>query len=441
MNQVLLTHRLIDGVFVRARKLDESGEFEAAIAEMNELWDGLGTAPRVLGLSDSDAAELLLRSGSLTGQLGSARQIAGSQDAAMDLLTRAEERFLRIGMETKISEVRAALALCYWRNGSFDEARAVLRDALRPSLGAEARLGLLIALAVMEWQEGHGIEALTIYSECGPLCDLTESPYLIGKFHMNFAIALKAAGLIDQALIESAAASYYMEQAEHLRCQARIINNTAMMLMTVARFDEAHENVNRAENLFKELEDRGSLAQICETRAQIYLAENQCEKAEEQARAAVSTLSAGDEKAVLVDALTTQGIALARLKRTWEALSCFSRAGEVARFISAASAAKVKLTLVEELAGDAYLGNGIDFYGAIKRIEAELIKEALDQSGGRVTEASLRLGMTHQALCWALGTRHQALQPNRAMLRPRRAKTKTKKGRGKVLRIKRASGD
>jgi len=41
---------------------------------------------------------------------------------------------------------------------------------------------------------------------------------------MNYALALRTAGMTDQALIESTAASFYLEQTGHVRYQARVLN-------------------------------------------------------------------------------------------------------------------------------------------------------------------------------------------------------------------------
>src|SRR5215510_3487799 len=70
-----------------ARNLEEAGEFESAMETLKPFWKGPIERPDTRGLEDEPKAELLLRTGTLTGWLGSARQIPGAQEAAKDLVS------------------------------------------------------------------------------------------------------------------------------------------------------------------------------------------------------------------------------------------------------------------------------------------------------------------------------------------------------------------
>src|SRR2546423_15071586 len=96
------------------------------------------------------------------------------------------------------------------------------------------------------------------------------------------------------------------------------------------RFTEGHEHLDRARRLFVSLKDSGSVAQVDETRARSLLAEGRNAAAERVARSAVRILEKGDEHALLAEALTTHGRALARLGRYNESRLTFQRAIEVA---------------------------------------------------------------------------------------------------------------
>ena len=70
---------------------------------------------------------------------------------------------------------------------------------------------------------------------------------------MNLAIFLKNASLTekdtkhrDEALVEFAAASYYLQQAGHTRYRARVENNLGFLFFTIGKFTEAHEHLDRA---------------------------------------------------------------------------------------------------------------------------------------------------------------------------------------------------
>jgi hypothetical protein len=73
---------------------------------------------------------VLLRVGSLAGWEGSTDQTHGSQEFAKDLITESIEIFEDLGNITRAAEARGDLALCYWREGAFDEARIHIATAL-----------------------------------------------------------------------------------------------------------------------------------------------------------------------------------------------------------------------------------------------------------------------------------------------------------------------
>jgi Tfp pilus assembly protein PilF len=66
----------------------------------------------------------------VAGWLGGAAQTDGSQEFAKNLITQSLEIFEKLGHTEEAAEARGDLALCYWREGSFDEARIQLSHAL-----------------------------------------------------------------------------------------------------------------------------------------------------------------------------------------------------------------------------------------------------------------------------------------------------------------------
>jgi DNA-binding NtrC family response regulator len=55
----------------------------------------------------------------------------------------------------------------------------------------------------------------------------------------------------------------------------------------------------------------------------------------------------------------------------------------------------------------------------VRRYEAELIRRAMDEANGHITRAARILGITHQALCEKLNSRHQGLRLKPARVRQR----------------------
>ncbi len=348
-----------------AKALEDAGNYEAASRGLGEFWQGVGLRPLLADVDERAQAELLLRAGSLSGWLGSTRQIAHAQEGAKDLLGESATRFEAIGDADKVAEARIEIAWCYWREGAYAEARLLLRTALDglDSRACELRALTLVRYAEVERAAGRFHDALIRLFEAEPLAKATDNHALKGKFHSTHASTLASMlevlgggehrqDYIDRALIEFSAASFHFEQAGHVRYCARVENNFGFLLYRQGQFAAAYEHLARARRHFVRLKEASSVAQVDETRARALLAEGRVAEAERVARNAVRTLEAGDELALLTEALTTHGTALARLDQPAEALSTLERAlatGERAGDLEGAG--RAALSLLEELAG------------------------------------------------------------------------------------------
>jgi DNA-binding NtrC family response regulator len=342
-----------------AKELEEAGSYEAARSALGEVWQRLGERPRLDGLNQHAAASVLLRVGSLSGWIGSARQIEGAQELAKDLISESATIFEALQEPEKVAEARIDLSICYWREGAFDEARVTLLEVLHllDDKNIEQRSRALFNSAIVEIYLSRFNDALRILTEAAPLFEESQSYAAKGRFHGQLALVLKKLGesehredYKDRALVEYEAASYYFEQAGHTRYRARVENNLGFLLLTLGRIQDAHEHLNRARLLFSSLKDSGSVAQVDDTRARVFLAQRRHAEAEKVAHSAVRTLYKGDEQAVLAEALTTHGVALARLGRYDEARLTLERAGEVAERVGDLEGAGVAaITLIEEL--------------------------------------------------------------------------------------------
>ncbi|HJU54516.1 MAG TPA: sigma 54-interacting transcriptional regulator [Pyrinomonadaceae bacterium] len=342
-----------------AKGLEDSGSYEAAREAMGELWQRIGERPIVDGLDRQTAAEVMLRAGSLTGWIGSANQVDGAQETAKDLISESATTFESLGETEKLAEAYIDLAICYWREGALDEARITLREVLGrlASEQSEQRPRALLNSAIIEISATRFNDALRILAEAAPLFDATESHPAKGRFHNVYAVVLKKLAAaegrkdyIDRALVEYTAASYHFEQAGHTPYRAAAENNIGFLLFTAGRFNEAYEHLDRAHLLFASLKDSVHTGQVDDTRARVLLGQNRNAEAEKVARAAVRTLEKGDEQSVLAEALTTHGVALARLGRYDEARLTLERAADSAtRAGDNESAGVAGLALIEEL--------------------------------------------------------------------------------------------
>jgi tetratricopeptide (TPR) repeat protein len=388
----------------RAKDLEEAGQFEDARATIGEFWQRVGERPRLEGLTADAQAELLLRAGALSGWIGSAGQIAGAQEIAKDLISESAGAFEKLELVERVAEARIDLAICYWREGAFDEARITLDDALRGlgNLDSEQRLRVFLNKAIVEKVSNRYREALRLHREVAPLFEVSSNHALKGKFHNAFALVLKNLALaenrddyLDSALIEFSAASFHFEQASHKRFQGVVENNLGFLFVHLGRFEDAHEHLTRARAVAVDLKDQGLVAQFDDTRARAFIAQGQYSRAETIARNSVKALEGGDQSSMLAEALTTHGTALARLDNFSKAQASFEKAIRVA--LNAGdpeSGGLAAITMAEELARNLPFSELLAYY---RIAESELKNSQHPEIQSRLAKCA-RLLLSTQSL-------------------------------------------
>src|ERR1051325_1140175 len=103
-----------------AKQFEDVGNYETAREAMGELWPRVGERPVLDELDETTAAEVLLRVGTLTGWLGSTRQIEGAQETAKNLISESITRFEALQDIEKVAEAQTEIGYCYWRQGGFN---------------------------------------------------------------------------------------------------------------------------------------------------------------------------------------------------------------------------------------------------------------------------------------------------------------------------------
>jgi tetratricopeptide (TPR) repeat protein len=459
-----------------AREFEKTGNFDAACGAMDSLWVGLGRRPNLDMLDQSTAAEVLLLLGVLTGWIGNIKVLKGSQQSARDLLTESAAIFQVLGNTKKVAEAQTEMALCCLREGSFDVARTLFLEAL-PRLDdsdGDLKARAVLRSAMVEVAASRPKDAVNILTAAVSVFEVSND-LLRGNFHNVMAIALKRLGAhgnredyVDNVLREFTAASFFWERIGHTRYQGVCENNLAMFNLELGRFAEAHDHLDRAQALYTKLNDSIHLAELEDSRARVLLAEGAIQKAERIIDAAIRTLEKGDQKPSLAEALTTRGVALARLERAEEARASFEsaidiaeRAGDLEKAGLAALAIIEELperltedelcTLVESARGflkgtqNAMVLRRLtecawralstihtarpdwttfSLNETLRRHERRFIQMALEDSDGSVTKAAALLGLPgHQSLNFILHRRHPDLLNARRPIRPRRRST------------------
>jgi CheY-like chemotaxis protein len=477
----------------RAKELEKLGDFDGAREALREFWDESTDTVTVDQLEDAQRAEVLLRVGSVVSRQAAAHPREGTQEMAKDFISQSLRLYEELGRRRNVAQARADLALCYWREGAFDEARINLANALSEITEEDGDLKALILIraGIVEASSRRLSEALRVYTEAADLVEQSGDHYLQGTFHNSFGTTLERMAdannleaYLDRALIEYAAASFHFEQARNQRYFANVENNLGFLLFKIGRYHEAHGHLDRARQLYSELKDTYSVAHVDETRARAFLASGRMADAERVIRSAVRVFERGDEKAVLAEALTTFGTVKARLGKFVRARQLFDRAIEIAETCGDLDGAGLaKLSVIEELTAqttpielaetyeaavdllknsqdpnttsrlvsaariviEALRESGADpqpviaeswdsfsIKREVRAFEKSLIERALRDSGGAVTKAAHLLGFKHhQSLISLINSRHRDLLVQRSAVRPRRSHLFSKPRRAK----------
>ena len=466
-----------------ALELKDKGKYEGARTVMLPLWRRTGERPNIKGLHASVAAELLLTVGILTGWLGSKEGIEGAQEMAKNLISESITFYESVGDTTKVAAARAEIAYCYWREGGYDEARIMLTEALQKlTVEGNTRARALLKLITVEWSASRYNVALGILNDNAALFKKVTNHTTKGNYHNELAIVLRNLATSEQrndyfrrAIKEYEEADHHFKLANNIVFRADVKNNLGFLLYKAARFKEAHEYLEQARRLTISIKDKVQIAQIDDTRAQVFIAEKKYKEAEAVAKGAVRVLEKSGHQCLLADALVTQGIALARLKRTDHAQFTFQKAIEVAHQVGALNKAGLAaLTLIEEVEElspdtlyvaydrasewlarsqgqdlllrlntaarkvftklrcqpiveesaaedtfEALLNKPCDLPAEVLKFEGSLIRRALAKANGSLTRAASLLSMSYQALAYILESRHKDLLKERSPIRRR----------------------
>jgi tetratricopeptide (TPR) repeat protein len=447
-------------ICTKSSELIYAGQYEASKEVLGDLWYGVGERPNLRSYPPQIVGEVLLQCGCLSGFLGNARA-KDVHDKAKDLLTESLRIFQSLKNRAKASEAQYELGICYFRSGAFDEARIVLDEALI-GVPTEQQGKIIIGQTIVEIYTGRYEEAQNILNAARPLFDKA-SHALKGRWHGHMGLVLRRLGqgrteILDKAIIEFTAAIYHYEQAGHERYCGNNLNNLAMLLYRVGRFQEAYEHLDRAHSIFARLKDAGSIAQVEETRARALLVEERHEEARRVIIGVVDTLERGGEQAFLGDALIIKATAQAKLGDYDYSLHTFRRAMNIAENAgSLCHAGRAAISMIEEHGTNRLSERAIyhlyrradklvttsqdaddiarlracarivvrklfgpqldeqDFYlpDAVRAYEARFIEQALIEEQGSITHAAHKLGLSHQSLGNILKSRHKKLRGKR----------------------------
>lgn len=463
----------------KAKYLEDSGEYAEAMHVMSHWWKGIGERPDVEELSPGKRAHILSRVGSISGWLGSMQQVPGAQERSKDLISEGANIFESIHEHENWAEARSDLAVCYWREGAFDEARIILQDVTCSGLisSSELKAKILLRLVTVEISTKHFETSANLLGQIEILLKNTKNSLLSGKFFFYRAFTSRSQGeekdsqdLLVSAIKDYSRAALFYKKIKHDLFSANVENNLGNVYRLLRDYKNAHLHFDQAISMYLDLGDRLNAALVYENKAQAFLAQEELEQAEIAACSSVDIVRDGDEKSVLTESLTTLGVVLSRGGNVDYAVSIFQEAKETALSVGdAEGAGDAVLTQLEELykeftpivfrnlylEADDLLKNSpkisnvdrlqkiakkqfeignrasllknekyFDWVGfclpnAVHAYEKDLILKALNEAEGRLTRAAKLLGVSHQSLSLILHQRHKDLQEFRIVRKPR----------------------
>lgn len=287
---------------------ERRGEYARALEEVKNIWEDMDTFPNVEGLNSLEAAEIILRCGSLIGFEGHIKQIPNAQEKSKNLLTEALERFIALEIPEKLVECENYLALAYWRTGELVEAETWIKQSLLRRLPSTHNVGLhskIIKCLILLANKNYEKIIVHLQNEEKNFLGCSDNG-LKGDFYNNYAIALQELGQTSQALQYSELARFYHQKSGNQIYLATVENNLAQLYKLEKRFTQAHEAIDRALEINKKLEDRTREGFTLDTKAQIYFDEKKYEQALITVETALAIMQKSENMAYLVETLWTK---------------------------------------------------------------------------------------------------------------------------------------
>lgn len=418
-------------------------EQRGEVAKAAEIagWNGVGALPEA-------TADARYAFGCIAAHIGE----PGAQGWAKDLFSESARGYQADGQIEQAEKAQIRLAVCYWREGQIENARAMLESLSVSGVSSEVKAEAGITLAALAVHNEQWATVLEILKNVEPFM-ASQRLVLTGCFHNQRGIALEEMGDIDRAIQDFTVAGDIFETCEHRPYEAKVSNNLAVLYPLRSEFGKAHAHADRAITVYESLHLGMFLARATETKATIFLTEHKYSEALKLANRAIEIIERQDERGWLAESLRTRARILLGLDKRGAARADMERAvSECEEQGNSVLAGSLCLTMLEELdlgladysviykraddvGADAIrlarcarmLADKVDHPASLKDLqtsvrshsEADLIKRALLDAGGDLKQAAERLGLTRPGLAYKLKAHHPELLKHRKPARRR----------------------
>ena len=394
---------------------------------LSAVWENLENDPIIDGLEIAVQAEIFRLCGFFLSFYGRSRGLKDYQERGRNFLTKSIEIFDCENLPDSSAEAKVMLALCYWYEGAISESELILSETeveyahnqLHP-----VYFQVCVTRLLTHYWKGEYPQALEIIERLLIPIELCKDVRLKTLFHNQAGITYQLLKQSDKAIFHLHEAIKNAHRSRNLRYAAGSLNNLGNVCKDIGDFTKAHRYVDRAFRAYTELQETGWAANVLDTKAQIYLAENKISTALAKINEALTILHQGEDFAGLVESLFTKCRILLKLGKNTESLLLLAELVELAKARIGEFAAR---KYADEFAQQIYLLKNVSYPEEVNSFKTNLLRKHLTNGDLQITKAAETLGVSHQNLSNILNNQFPELYDELGIYRRVRRNAKGKK--------------
>jgi tetratricopeptide (TPR) repeat protein len=393
-----------------ARNAELCRDIDSLRKILQAVWNDDTCLPTFAEYEPPIRAELLRLCGFFLTFYGRCRNLRDYQLRAKDVLTNAIDIFRAEGLADKAAESKIILAFCYWNSGEVQECEALLglvendfsENKLHPVYLQLQINRLLICYWGNNFREGQ-----KLINKISDSMEFCKDFRLRIMFHSESAITYHLLKYFDDAEFHYREAARLATKVGNKRFIAVNLNNLSFLYKDTKNFKAAHSFANKSLKIYSTLGDTGWIPHVLDTKALIYIDENEFLKALETIEEALEYFYQGEDSNGLTNALWTKVRCLFRLERAEEALLTFTELKNIAsEHIGEVAVKKFAKNFTEEI----YILRHLPISDELTAFKKARIGAALIEADGGIVKAARILGYNnHQALSDTLNNQFPGL--------------------------------
>ena len=277
----------IESIAARANKAESQNSALRLRESLKPVWS-FNTEPDLSGYSPSERAVLLR-------YIGYCYVLTGRDEGRVDLayrgkkiLRRSIDQFDALGLNLQAAEARVTLAYSFIFEGLIQEASDLIDEAdkwLKPN-SSKYIVNRTLRLMIESWL-GNRTEAFKIFDSIKKPVSLSGDDNLRAWFNSKVSSMYWFFDDLEMSLFYCEKGIRLSKKARNHRLTAASLNNAAGLYGQLKQYEKAHKLARYSLSIFKTIGSKSGLAHIVDTEAQLYLDEENYQKAEEAINVAI----------------------------------------------------------------------------------------------------------------------------------------------------------